>query len=243
MIKIQKDLELAESYAMIDYMGFWNIGAYIVLTNKFCMVGEGFRPQILDIIRRVTRVPLLVQRVYEEDLVGCFVAANSYGVILPSQVLDVELASIKRFLGDSVAIEKIEFSNVPNNAFGNFVLLNDKAAVIHENLYRRNREAMDSIEDVLNVEVIPFQTSFTEALGSFALVNSKGIALSPLFSESEIEELRKIFGISKERTIISTINMGNPIIRSGAVANDSAILVGNKTSGIELARIHGALIK
>ncbi|MCR8462789.1 MAG: hypothetical protein QXH55_01410 [Candidatus Korarchaeota archaeon] len=243
VIEIQKNLETMENYAVIDYMGSWNIGAYIVLTNKFCIVGEGFRPQTLDIIRKITKIPLLMQRIYEEDLVGCFVAANSHGVVLPPQTLDVELMNVKRFLGDAVIVEKIELKNTPNNAFGNFILLNDMIAVIHDNLYRRNREAMNKIEDVLNVEVVPFKTSLTEALGSFALVNSRALVLSPLFNENEIEELRKLFNILPEKTIVSTVNMGSPIVRGGAVANDYALLVGNKTSGVELARMHNVLIR
>ncbi len=232
----------AENYAVIDYMGSWNIGAYMVLTNKFCLVGEGFRPQILENIRKVTGVPLLTQRIYEEDLVGCFVAANSYGVILPMQTLEAELISIKKFLGNAYIVEKLELKGTHNNAFGNILLLNDRKAVIHMNLYERNKKIVERIEDVLDVEVIPFRTNLTEALGSYALVNAHGLVVSPLFNSEEIEELRKIFGIPKENTIISTINMGNPIVRSGAVANDTALLVGNRTSGIEIARIYNALI-
>jgi len=93
------------------------------------------------------------------------------------------------------------------------------------------------------VEVVPFKTSLTEALGSFALVNSRALVLSPLFNENEIEELRKLFNILPEKTIVSTVNMGSPIVRGGAVANDYALLVGNKTSGVELARMHNVLIR
>lgn len=224
-------------------MGSWNIGAYIVLTNAFCLIGEGFRPQIVEKIKSVTKVPLLTQRIYEEDLIGCFVAANSHGIILPSQALDEELTNIKEFVGDAVIVEKLELKGTHNNAFGNILLLNDKIAVMNATLYGRNKRIIKRIEDILDVEVVPFETNLTEALGSYALVNTHGFVASPLFSEEEIEELRRIFGIPRAQTIISTVNMGNPIVRSGAVANDYSLLVGNRSSGIEIARIYNALVR
>ena len=223
-------------------MGSWNIGPYIVLTNKFCLLGEGFRPQIIDRIKVATKLPILVQRIYDEDLVGCLIAANSYGILLPIQTSDDELTQLKQFLEDSVAIKKLELTGTHNNAFGNIFLLNDKKAVIHSLIYEKNRSKIDIIEDILDVEVISFETDLTLALGSYVLVNSNGLVVSPLFNENEIEELRRIFLIPRERTIISTINMGNPILRSGATANDTSLLVGNRTSGVELARIYNILI-
>ena len=222
-------------------MGSWNIGAFIVATNNFAIIGEGFRPQIISTIEKVLNVNVVIQRIYEEDLIGCLIVANSNGIIVPSEALDAEVLSLKRRLG--LNVEKVEFRGTFSNAIGNIILLGDRRAAIHMRIYDRNRETIRRIEDTLGVEVVPFETEITDAIASYAVVNSRGIVVSPLFSEDEIEELRKIFGVPRERVVVSTINMGNPIIRSGCVANDHGVLVGNKTSGIELARIFNALIK
>ncbi|MEX0568882.1 MAG: hypothetical protein Q6363_006955, partial [Candidatus Njordarchaeota archaeon] len=59
-----------EHYAIIDHFGSWNVGAFIVATNNFTIVGEGFRPQILSLIEKVLNAPVIVQRIYDEDLIG-----------------------------------------------------------------------------------------------------------------------------------------------------------------------------
>ena len=76
----------------------------------------------------------------------------------------------------------------------------------------------------------------------YVFFNDRGLVASPLLSDEEIETIKTILGFPSSRVIISTINMGNPIIRSGLVANNKGILVGNKTSGVELARIYNTLL-
>ena len=142
-----------------------------------------------------------------------------------------------------INIEKIELEGTYSNALGNLILANNKKAIIQDRIYNMNHKAIETIEDILDVEAIPFSTRLTDAIASYILVNSRGIVFSPLFTHDEIDNIREIFGFPKSRTIISTINMGLPIIRGGAVANDHGLLVGNRTTGIELARIFNVLIK
>ncbi len=227
-------------YAIIDYMGSWNIGAFIVATDRFVIIGDGFRPKIIEEIEKVLDAPVFIQKVYEEDLIGCLVVANSNGVLVPMEALDEEISMLRRKL--DVPVEKISFGKTYNNALGNIILTNDRRAIIHESIYSRNRREVERIEAILDVEVIPFGLEFTDAIASYAVVNSRGLAVSPLFSQDEIEKLREFLGIPKDRVVISTINMGNPIVRSGCIANNRGILVGNRTTGVELARLYNALI-
>ena len=96
--------------------------------------------------------------------------------------------------------------------------------------------------DALNTELIPIEINFTDAIGSYVILNNKGIIVSPLFTEEEIDKLKAILRIPEDRIAISTVNMGNPVVRSGAVANDFGLLVGNRTSGVELTRIYTTLL-
>jgi len=221
-------------------MGSWNIGAFIVATNSFAIVGEGFRLQILRTIEDTLNVPLVVQRIFEEDLVGCLVAANSNGILVPAETFDNEIQSLKEKLDLNIA--RIDFKGTYSNALGNIILVNNYKAVIHEEFYRKNRETIRDIEDTLDVEVIPIQSSVTNAIASYAVANSRGLVVSPLFPPEEIEQLREALGIPKTRVLVGTINTGNPIVRSGCVTNDYGVLVGNKTTGIELTRIYNTLL-
>ncbi len=227
-------------YAVVDYKGSWNIGAFIVATNKFVLLGDGFRPQIIDEIRRALRAPIVVQRIYDEDLVGCFIAASTHGVLVPYEASDEELDSLKSILEVNVA--RVRFEGTYSNAIGNIILVANRKALIHDSIYVRNRSIIDTIEDVLDVEVIPFETELTNAIASYIIANSRGLVVSPLFRDEEIDRLRELLGIPSKNVVVSTVNMGNPIVRSGCVANDYGIVVGCRTSGVELAQMFGALI-
>lgn len=222
-------------------MGSWNIGAFIYTTNSFAIVGEGFRPQTLSIIENVLNVPVIVQKIYDEDLVGCLIAATSNGIVVPYETHDEEIARLKKQLDTN--IEKIHLEGTYSNALGNLILANEKKAIIKDKIYNMNRETMKKIEDVLGVEVIPYNINLTDAIASYILANSRGIVFSPLFTSEDVDNIREILGYPRTRTIISTVNTGLPIIRSGAVANDNGLLVGNKATGVELARIFNTLIK
>ena len=233
-------IDLHERYGIIDYMGSWNIGAFMRATNSFTIIGDGFRPQIIEKIESVLRVPVIVQKVYEEDLVGCLIVANSNGILTPPETLDTEINFLKKKTG--VIVERLDLGRTYSNALGNIILANNSRAVIHSSIYHQNRKKMEIIEDVLDVEVIPFNTDLTEAIASYAVLNSRGLIVSPLFNTDEIEAMRKALKIPKEHTIISTVNMGNPIVGSGCIANDYGVIVGSRTTGIELARIYLSLI-
>lgn len=184
---------------------------------------------------------MIVQRIYDEDLVGCLIAATSNGIVVPYETHDEEIAHLKEQL--DINIEKIHLKGTYSNALGNLILANEKKAIIKDKIYDMNRRAMKKIEDILGVEVIPYSTNLTDTIASYILANSRGIVLSPLFTSEDVDNIRKILGYPRTRTIISTVNTGLPIIRSGAAANDKGLLVGNKTTGIELARIFNTLIK
>ena len=228
-----------ERYAIIDYMGSWNIGSYIVASNKFAIVGEGFRPQVLERIKTILGAKLIVQRVLGENLVGCFVVANSYGVLVPQDIQEAEYQALKEALGDDIELGKLNIRRT-KNALGNIIATNDSKAIISKAFYAQRVEEI--IGDILNVELIPIDIKVSDAIASFIFFNSKGIVASPLLSDEEIDKIKSVLGFPESRVIVSTINMGNPIIRSGLVANDHGVLVGNRTSGVELTRIYNTLL-
>lgn len=228
-------------YAVIDYMGTWNIGAYIVASDDFVLLGAGFRSQVIEIIEKTLRVKSITFKVMSEDLVGVFVVANMYGVLLPRDASDDEYFFLKERLGEEVIIERVNIKKI-RNALGNLIAVNNKRALIAENLFKKNAQFIRIIEDTLNVEVVPVNLQLGDVVASYVFFNDRGLVASPLLSDEEIETIKTILGFPSSRVIISTINMGNPIIRSGLVANNKGILVGNKTSGVELARIYNTLL-
>ncbi|MDD1776161.1 MAG: hypothetical protein LUP94_02280, partial [Candidatus Methanomethylicus sp.] len=94
------------------------------------------------------------------------------------------------------------------------------------------------IQDHLKVDVHEATIAGLRMPGVSAVVNNKGLVCHPLTTDDEIAELRRIFNIPVD---VSTINCGFPYIRVGMTANSKGVVVGQETTGPEMARIESSL--
>ncbi|MHA1589922.1 MAG: translation initiation factor IF-6 [Candidatus Njordarchaeales archaeon] len=225
-----------QTFASIDYRGNWNIGAYGLATDKFAIFGEGFRPKILEQAKEVLNVPIYIVNIMDEPIVGILLASNSNGVLVPPQVSDEEIKLLRSLL--DVPVERLSFRTY-ENALGNILLVNDKAALIHEDIMSKNKHAKKIIEDVLDVEVVSYKFSFV-TIGSVVGANNRGALAHPLMTD---DELRFISETLKVRVGKGTVNLGSPYIRSGMILNSFGFLVGLKTTGLEMHRAYEILLR
>lgn len=221
--------------AIIDYKGSWNVGAYALATDKFAIFGDGFRPKIIREAREVLRVPIIIQNIMDEPIVGILAAANSNGILVPPQITNEEKKSLEEQTG--VVVEPLSFKTY-ENALGNILLVNDKVVLIHSDLAKRNKVILKKIEDVLDVEVIDYNFSFP-IMGTVAVANNRGVLTHPSLKDEELEFIKNTLGL---RVGKGTVNMGSPYVRSGLIVNSHGFLAGLKTSGLEMQRIYEILI-
>jgi len=222
-----------------DYLGSWNIGAFGIATDKFALLGFGFRASVLENIKNVLRVPIITASIMQEPIVGILVAANSNGLLIPKQTDENEVNKLRESLADSsILVERIVFKNF-ENALGNLLLVNDKGCLIHESLIKNNKREIETIEDVLNVEVVGINSKFL-IMGTLAGVNNIGALVHPLLSEDEIDVIKNVLKVRVEK---GTINRGTPYIRSGVIVNSYGLVIGARSTGIEVHRAYDIFLR
>ncbi len=235
MVK-NRNAEERKEFALADYKGSWNIGAFGIATDRYVIFGEGFRPQIIRAAKEVFNNDIIIQNVMDEPIVGIMLAGNSKGLLVPYNIYEKELEELKRKL--DVPVEKLELKTY-ENALGNIILANDYGAVIHEEIYEKNKESIKVIEDVLDVEVAAFDFS-TVVIGSVACATNKGVLVSPMLLGDEIDFIKEVLKVKVDK---GTVNMGSQYIRSGLIANSFGFLAGLRTTGIELHKIYETLVR
>jgi len=216
----------------LTIMGNSNVGVYIHATDDYVLVPRGIEEDKKRVIGDVLGGEPLEVIINGSRLVGVFSAGNERGLLLPATVSEDEVAEIKRLLGDSVIVEKLPSRN---NAVGNLVAANSRAALVYPGL---ERHALKVVRDVLDVEVEARPVAGVSTVGSVLAVTNRGGLVHPDASEEEVEFLSDLFGVP---VLTGTVNFGVAYVRTGLAANSRGAIVGAETSGPEIARIQMAL--
>ncbi len=216
--------------AKLNLYGNPNIGVYILATDKYVIVPEGLTREELEVIESVLRPRVLLEAtIMGTRLIGVLLAGNSHGLLLPSGA-EEEVSKFEKELGVAVGVLPSR-----HNAVGNIIVANDKAGLAHPGL---DDEALKAASEVLGVEIHRRDIAGVTTVGSAIVVTNRGGLVHPDVGEEELEELRRIFGVPIEP---GTVNFGMELVRTGLVANSYGALVGEETSGPEIARIQTAL--
>ncbi len=209
-----------------------NVGLYVVVNDTFAILPKFLTPSF-D-FRSIFEVEIINASIYECPFIGIFSVMNNKGMILPSRISDKEfkeiVGSIKRIDRDFNVI-KLETNE---NVLGNLILCNDKGAIISETLKKYRKK----IEDVLGVETDVGKIMDLEIVGSLGYATNKGFVISAYASEEEYDHVK---GILKVEGDIATVNYGSPYVRSGIIANENSLVVGENTTPIEMGRIAESL--
>ena len=214
----------------LNFHGDPNIGLHGLATDKFCLLGSCATDHEAEQIESVLKVPVFRINLYGTDLAGIFAVATSTNILLPEIIYDAELKHLKeklKHIGVSVSVIKTE-----HTALGNNILINDKAGII-STAYDKKTTAKIK-EAFPEVKFEQMDISDLSIPGSLGAVTSKGGILSPNVSDADIKKIEKLFGFEVG---LGTVNMGNPFVSSGIIANSNGVLVGSQSSGYEMARI------
>jgi translation initiation factor 6 len=162
-------------------------------------------------------------------ILGALTAMNSHGAIITDFVDDEELEPLK------AQIENV--CRIPDklNAAGNNILVNDHGALVHPEL---SKEAINAIEDTLNVEVLKGTIAGLKNVGALAVATNKGVLCHPKTTRAELKKLKELFKVHVD---IGTANYGTPLIGACIIANTKGVITGPPTTGIELGRIEDTL--
>jgi translation initiation factor 6 len=226
------DVEQSVAILKSQIFGGSLIGIYLVANNTYVLYPSLLIKPLIKRFQSVFTEPLYPITINNSNLLGVYTRSNKYGIVVPNLIREEEYNSLKSFLKDTAEVGII---NSIDNAFGNLILCNDKAAIISPLLKGFEKK----IEDILNVEIVIFEFASNNLPGSISLANNVGCVIHPLASDEEIEQITSILKV--EETDVSTINRGIPYLSSGAIINDHHGIFGESCTGPEMMRITNVL--
>jgi translation initiation factor 6 len=217
--------------AKVNVFGNPNVGVYVFANDYFAFIPPGLTPSERDLIAEILDVEVIEVTIAQTRLIGVLMNGNNNGLILARNILPDELERIRQATRDMNVI----VLDSKNNAVGNLVVANSRYALAYPFL---NDREIKQISDALGVEVERGSIANVPTVGSALVVTDKGGIIHPEASDEEIETLSRKF---KVPITPGTVNFGVAFIRTGLVANNKGAIVGEETTGPELARIQMAL--
>ncbi|MGP6207190.1 translation initiation factor IF-6 [Cuniculiplasma sp. SKW3] len=177
-------------------------------------------------ISEVLDVSIQESRMDPSGMYGVFSVMNSNGIIVGGNSGKIDFDPGKRrvlYLRDTI------------NAVGNDIVANDHGAMVHEDF---DNKSVKMIEETLDVETVKGRMGVFQTVGSGSVATNKGMIVNPEVSDDDIEILKDIF---KVPVSAGTANFGSPMVGASLIANTKGILVGEKTTSIEIGGIDDVL--
>ncbi|MBM3228843.1 translation initiation factor IF-6 [Candidatus Parvarchaeota archaeon] len=210
------------------YEGNQFVGLYFCTSDKLTLVPRGLHQKMPGKLG-VLGTTLVEASVCSSSLLGLYCSMNSNGIVVPDCIEQNEMAALKK---EGLNVCVLECNR---NACGNNIAANDYGAVANPLL---PKACLSRISDALGVEVVQSDIAGMETVGCCVAATNKGFVAH---NESSEQELKFISSVLKVEGGVGTCNMGTPFPKLGIVANSTGALVGEATSGFELARIESSL--
>ncbi len=222
----------------LDAFGTTTVGIHACATDRYCLIPGDTKARFRERLETILGVPCIPLEVSFKKLIGVMVACNSNGILLPNHVHPNDEALLSKALemlpGPQVKVHVLEESKP--NALGNLIAANDKGAIASIKI---PEAALPAVERTLGVKTIQGKIAGSPLVGTKIVANTKGVLVTPLATDEEANQLKSLFDVGN--IDFTTVCLGIEAIRVGIVANSNGAIVGNATSGPEMARISDVL--
>ncbi len=121
------------------------------------------------------------------------------------------------------------------SAIGNLLCMQKNAGIISPNISETEKK---SLEKFFGITLHSMLVARSELAGSSLIATEKGFLANPRTTPTEMEQLESLFNA---KGMTTTANYGDAFIGNSILANMHGIIVGEKTSGPEMARIDEGL--
>lgn len=208
-----------------DIDGNPNLGVSILAKDNVAIVSSGLQDSYLKSIEETLKVPIIKTPICGSNLAGALMAGNSNGLLVSPYAFSHELNTLRK--------NDINVEIMPDKltAIGNIIVANDNGALVNPDL---SNEAKRIIKKTLEVEVVETTIAGLDIVGSLVAATNRGALVHPDASEEELDLVEDVLGVPAE---IGTVNRGVKLVGACIIANSNGVIVGNKTTGPELARI------
>ncbi len=213
----------------VNLAGNPNLGVYIAVTDKVALAPPNLGEKMVGVVEESLQVPVIKTPISGSSLAGALAVGNSRGFLVSRYAFNTEVNAIKEF--------GLEVERIPDRltAVGNIILANDHGAMVNPLL---SDEAVDVVSETLDVEVVRGSIANFKITGSVAVATNKGAMVHPQATSDELDFLEKTMNVPVD---VGTVNQGMKLVGAGTVANSNGVLVGEKTTGPEMARIEESL--
>jgi len=182
-------------------------------------------PQALERdVERLLRIRVVRTNVFDCEVVGAMVAANSKGVVVGEEV-DADERRTLESVGPVTVVRHRQ------NAMGNNILANDAGAIVHPEF---SSEAVAQISRALGVPAERGTVAGLGTVGMAGVATNRGVVVHPKATDREVGVVERRLGVPVHR---STANFGVPIVGACLVANSRGFVVGRPTTPVEIVHL------
>lgn len=207
-----------------------NIGLYAYATDEYCLVGPEVPEEMHKEIADILGVPVHVCTIAGTGLVGVFLAGTNETLLIPHITNEHERERLID-LGISYAVIETDHTALGNN------LVCTKNGCLASTEYSENERR--AISDALGVPVKAFRVGEeVTVIGSCLATTSTGCLAHKGLADFEAAMAQSTLGVP---VMLGTVNLGNPYVRSGLIANSYGMLIGDLSGGPEIVNAEEAL--
>lgn len=204
------------------------LGVYFRVGERFAIGPPNVPRSIEHELGRLLDVPLLRSSVFDSEVVGALLAANSKGIVVGDAIGDDDRELLEHVAPVSIVRHR-------QNAMGNNILANDTGAIVHPEF------PPETVQEISRGLGVPARRGTIAGLGTVGMAGAatnRGVVLHPKATEREITLVAELLGVTVHR---STANFGVPVVGACLVANSRGILVGRPTTPVEIVHLQEGL--
>lgn len=209
------------------YHGNQYIGLFGKANDRVAFLPNDANKGLFYSVRERTGVEIVKTSILESNLIGIYMALGDDVAVVSENILPFE----EEMLSQYVDVVKIKGRF---NAWGNNIVIGKS---IIANPHMSNKEAK-AVEGALGKEVFKKSIAGYSTVGSLVCRNSQGFVIHYKASDEELGFVEKALGVKGNR---ASVNMGNGFVSIGIIANSNGYVVGEGTTGVEIARIEEGL--
>ena len=213
----------------MNLTGSPNLGVYISVNDEVAIVPFNLSTEVEDIIKETLEVDTIKTSIAGCNLNGALAVGNSNGFVVSPYINEKELQTLED-AGLNVSLMPGKYT-----AVGNIIAANDLGAIVGPKV---GVKAVKVIEDTLKVPVEISSIADSNIIGSSSLVTNKGFLVHRDASYEELDFVEEVFKVEGN---IGTVCKGMPLVGACGIANSQGAIVGESTTGPEMARLEESL--
>jgi translation initiation factor 6 len=212
----------------ISLRGSPYVGLFCIATDEYALVPAFMEAKDVKKLEDTLNVKAIVTTIADTHLLGVLGKGLGKKIVVASTISKEEIQTLEKHGIHVHVMDDI-------TAIGNLLCVQKNGGIISPLIPDAERK---KIEKFLGIPLHVASVSKSELAGSCVLATEKGFLAHPKAEPEEMEMLESIFKVPGMRT---TANYGDPFPGNSIIANTYGCVVGERTSGPELARIDEGL--